>query len=376
MSLPNSDMEEQLRALNERVQQLQAENDRLKATEGVNVGASTSNGEETQASMRAEVSQNRFERYIYIPRERKCPRFSGKSADMPSVEDWVEEVRRSLEGRHMSPREQALFIYDHLDGEAKTEIKFRPASERNDPEKILTILVDIYGCSKSYIGLQKQFFHRRQLEGESLREYSHSLLSLMEIIKRQSPRPIANGDHLVRDQFIEYVRDSMLRRELKRTVRLNPNVPFLTIRSDAIRWVEEGEHGGLARTRAYSCDTQLEVVGEYRAASQAVTAQPSNELAELKECLKKQQAQLDMLLTHLSLGNKSPSTQGASLGQTAPSYPYDSFGRPICVRCKQPGHIARFCREGRGSNPVSRGGRFPDSGGSRSAGIPFKPQEN
>ncbi|XP_022518191.2 uncharacterized protein LOC111188716 [Astyanax mexicanus] len=372
--MSTSDMEEQFRALTERVQQLQAENDRLKVTEEVNVGASTRTGE-ARARIQSEGNQTRFERYVYIPRERKCPRFSGKSSDMLTVEDWVEEVRRSLEGRHMPPLEQALFVYDHLEGEAKTEIKFRPAIDKNDPERIFAILVDLYGCSQSYIGLQKQFFQRRQLDGESLREYSHSLLSLMEIVKRQSPRPITNADHLVRDQFIEHVRDGMLRRELKRTVRLNPDISFLAVRSDAIRWVEEGEHGAHTRTRAYSCDTQLEVVGECNIATQAVVPQPNREISELKECLKKQQAQLDLLLNHFSLANQPSPMNGASLGQAAPTYHYDPSGRPICVRCKKPGHIARFCREGRGSNHFSRGGRFQANMGTRVVSA-SEPQEN
>ncbi|KAI4874713.1 hypothetical protein NFI96_007692 [Prochilodus magdalenae] len=42
--------------------------------------------------------------------------------------------------------------------------------------------------------------------------------------------------------------------------RLFPLLP--SCRSEAIRWVEEGEHVGNPRTRAYSCDTQVEVVGE------------------------------------------------------------------------------------------------------------------
>ena len=144
MSVVEPQMEEQLRVLAERVQQLQADNDRLRATG--EAGSSASSNEEVRSNNPPDA-RSTFERYMYIPRERKCPRFSGKSTDDLTVEDWVEEVRRSLESRHMSPAEQALFIYDHLDGEAKTEIKFRPVSERNNPETLLSALLEIYGCS-------------------------------------------------------------------------------------------------------------------------------------------------------------------------------------------------------------------------------------
>ena len=37
-------------------------------------------------------------RYVYVPRERKCPKFTGKmSVDLLTVEQWIEEVRRCLE---------------------------------------------------------------------------------------------------------------------------------------------------------------------------------------------------------------------------------------------------------------------------------------
>ncbi len=152
------------------------------------------------------------ERYVYVPRERKCPRFSGKaSQDSLGEEDWIEEVRSSLTLCHMSDTEQDFFVFDLLEGEAKAEMKFRTPAERNTPENIFSILRETYGCSKSYIGQRTQFFQRKQMEGESLREYSHPLMSLIEAVKRRDPQCFANPDSVLRDQFIEHVRDNMLR---------------------------------------------------------------------------------------------------------------------------------------------------------------------
>lgn len=72
-----------------------------------------------------------------MPRERKCPRFSGKrSHEEVSVEEWVDEVRRSLAVGPVPKTEQALIVYDLLDGKAKAEVKFCPSSDRDDHEKI------------------------------------------------------------------------------------------------------------------------------------------------------------------------------------------------------------------------------------------------
>lgn len=228
MSTGGLSAEDQLKALTERIQQLQADNERLRASsaaEGLAGASSVGEGSTESTAAPASVTRERPERYVYLPRERKCPRFSGKSTDIL----FVEEARRSLEVCHMSRAEQALFLYDLLDGEAKNEIRFRPSSDRVDPEKILQILTEIYGCSQSFVSLQKQFFQRKQQEGESIREYSHALLSLMEAIKRRNARGILNPDALLRDQFIEHVRDGLLRRELKKSVRLNSDLSFLSI---------------------------------------------------------------------------------------------------------------------------------------------------
>ncbi|KAL2086104.1 hypothetical protein ACEWY4_017163 [Coilia grayii] len=244
----------------------------------------------------------------------------------------------------MSRAEQALFLYDLLDGEAKNEIRFRPSADRVDPDKILTILTETYGCAKSLVSLQQQFFQRKQKEGESIREFSHALLSLMEAVKRRDSTSILNSDALVRDQFIEHVRDGLLRRELKRSVRLNPEVTFLNIRSEAIRWTEDGERAGAPRPRAYSCDSQAQVVSERHVDSQAVAAKANDDLSDIKECLRKQQAQLDRMWQHInSISHPPPMQARGPSGPPRRPYRFQPDGRPICLRCNEPGHIARFC---------------------------------
>ena len=127
-----------------------------------------------------------------------------------SIEEWVDEVHASIRARHLGPLDQAYLMLDHLEGEAKDEIKYRSRVEREDPHKILSILRELYGCSKSYVALQESFFSRKQLEGESLQEYSHALLALMDRIQHCAPNVVFNSDVLVRDQFVEH--DSALRR--------------------------------------------------------------------------------------------------------------------------------------------------------------------
>lgn len=81
------------------------------------------------------------EKIVCVPRERKCPTFSGNAESSSSldVDDWIEEACASIRSRHLSIKENAIFLFDHLAGDARTKIKFRPHSDREDPERIFAI---------------------------------------------------------------------------------------------------------------------------------------------------------------------------------------------------------------------------------------------
>lgn len=76
----------------------------------------------------------------------------------------------------------------------------------------MTVLQGLYGYSKSYVSLQEDFFSRKQLEGESLQEYSHALYCVMEKVVASAPSKMSNSAVLLRDQFVENVNDSLRRK--------------------------------------------------------------------------------------------------------------------------------------------------------------------
>lgn len=271
------------------------------------------------------------ERLLYIPRERRCPVFRGRSG--VGIDEWVEEVNACVRARHLGSRDQADFMFDHLGGEAKDEIRYRPREAREDPEQIISILKDLYGCSTSYVALQEQFFSRKQLDGESLQEYSHALLSLMDKVKQTSPESVPQSDLLLRDQFVEHVIDSDLRRELKRLVRQTPGLSMLEVRAAAIRWEQEGRPSDVTRGRSYSvpslCAMQTSR-GQYIPSSPVNPA--SSEMAELRAMLLTQQEQINLLTQSLT------ALQGP-VRHVRPSRP----APVICRRCQKPGHYAREC---------------------------------
>ncbi|KAL2085708.1 hypothetical protein ACEWY4_019028 [Coilia grayii] len=324
-------LEDQVRALTELVNQLTADNQRLRGGER---SSTSSDSAQVPSSNVAGVTP--VERLVCVPRERKCPRFSGKmSVDNMSVQDWIEEASRSLAARPMPRLEQALFVYDLLDGEAKREIKFSPAADRNDPQKIFEILKQNFSCSKSVNALYRQFYQRRQFESESVREYSHVLMELMEHIQDKD-ESLDQSDRVLRDQFVEGLRNDKLQGELLDKISANQHLSFRDVRSEALDWLSRRAQT-TARPRAYSCNS-------YEADTNAVTVSTAPEFIELKECLRKQQAQLDAILTQLGQTQAPSSSTYRPLSAQSRPYQFQADGKPICLRCNKAGHIARFCR--------------------------------
>lgn len=63
----------------------------------------------------------------------------------------------------------------------------------------------------------------------SLQEFSHALLCLMERVKKNAPHDMPNTEILLRDQFVEYIFDTALLRELKHFVHEKPDSNLLDI---------------------------------------------------------------------------------------------------------------------------------------------------
>lgn len=138
-----------------------------------------------------------------------------------------------------------------------------------------------------------------------------------------------NSETLLRDQFVEYVLDSALRRELKQFVRQHPGATLLDVRGEAIRWEQEGMARN-PRGRSFSTSSGFQYV-VYGSTSSA-----GSELVELKEMLKRQQEQLDQLTHNVTLLQNAPRKFQSSTTAV-------NRGLVICRKCQQPGHYAREC---------------------------------
>lgn len=224
-----------------------------------------------------------------------------------------------------------------MEGKAKEEIRYWSRAEKEDPDKVIEILQELYGCPQPYVALQEAFFLRKQQEGESLLKFSIALMNLMERIKGRAPQGIFNADVLLRDQFVEHVCEGALLRELKQMIRHQPTATLIDVRKEAIMWEREGSAEApraLSFLLPFCGERPLGLSGTSCAViSDTRGGRVSNsELEELKEMLKQQQSQINQLTRSMAALQEPPGRN---------RFPCD--GVVICRRCQQPGHYAREC---------------------------------
>lgn len=103
-------MEDELQQLRAQVEQLHLENQRLSVVgqsgtggEGsASAGGISTSGSDVPASS-SDVLFPRREQAVYLPTERRCPKFSGSLvAGALSVEEWIEEARSCIRLRYLN----------------------------------------------------------------------------------------------------------------------------------------------------------------------------------------------------------------------------------------------------------------------------------
>lgn len=71
---------------------------------------------------------------------------------------WKEQIQNMLTLQRLSVGQQLHFILGVLEGEAKREVLAMTAEERDTPEKVFTLLMDLYGDNTPVAALRAQFF--------------------------------------------------------------------------------------------------------------------------------------------------------------------------------------------------------------------------
>ena len=109
-------------------------------------------------------------------------------------EDWQVEAKTALEVQGLTGKSAAKFILSHLDGIAKDEIKYTSETERDDAAKVFAILDEAFEDKLSGDMIVQKLYGRRQREGETLRQFSHGLMSLATRAMKKDTTCIADKE--------------------------------------------------------------------------------------------------------------------------------------------------------------------------------------
>ena len=260
------------------------------------------------------------------------------------LEDWITDATRAIRGQ--ADADAVDFLVYHLEGPAKDEVRLRPPTEWATPDDIFKVLRASFGEQLTATQALRKFFGRRQQEKETAQDFAHALMVLQARVERLDPSTAADKEKLLRDQFLDNLRDSTLRREVKRWARDHPEKRFNDVREEVQRWVDEDctpvRRAGTRETAAVTeeglaCDELRGGQNNQKAISELQNQQEAL-MVQIKEqgnLLAKQQELLVGLMSQME--RKPP-------------------GR--CYECDSPNHYRNRCpkRRGRssGQNDKSR----------------------
>ncbi len=285
--------------------------------------------------------------YVYIPREKQIVPYCGDaSKDCQTVDEFIEELERVIRVRGLSEEDQVDFILSHLRGSALDEVKLCVGEEDARPRELFAYLRDAFREKRTTPQLLHAFYARRQLDGEDLREYSHTLATMLNAALRQAPNAVPDVQLALRDQFVEGIRDSILRRELRKLVRDRPRVTLFEVREEALLWCAEERPRGtsVAKSRYLLGLGGEEGVGSTKGGASS----SSGDLNAVLQDVVKAVAQQGKAISELTNAVRNLTTQRTSVGSGRPQRAtfrprYTRDGQPICLRCEGMGHIARQC---------------------------------
>ena len=154
------------------------------------------------------------------------------------VSDWVKDCRLALDASYSSrmPGEQLSFVLQNLDGKREAKLHVQKDSNVDD---IFRLLIATFSGTKSYTEVQKKFYEHRQNLEESIRDFLYALNELMQKIEQVKLESVHNRNEVLRDHFINGIRDTILRHELKKSVNKMPALTFLDVRMIAMQWIDD-----------------------------------------------------------------------------------------------------------------------------------------
>ncbi len=169
--------------------------------------------------------------HVTVPHHVKLRKYSG----IERASDWIIEARAAI--KSVKETERVDYLYRHLEGEARDEVKFSDASLKRDAEAIFKILNTAFKDARSNAKIKQALFNRTQRPGESVRVFTRALLDLAD--RLSDARSVK--ELMLKEVLEENLRDDYVRRQCKSAHQSTPDMSFADLRQKAIDLAEDEE---------------------------------------------------------------------------------------------------------------------------------------
>ena len=154
---------------------------------------------------------------VKLSKFRGVPQVAGDLPLQERLDNFENYAHYNLDGS-----EKAQSLIDHWTGVAKAEILCTEESIRKDPNKQIEVLKSLFGTVESVQSLTAEFHIRKQLNYESLADYSRALTRIYRKMEKAAfstdERKALEQlrDSSLKDRFVTSTNQTWIKRELRR----------------------------------------------------------------------------------------------------------------------------------------------------------------
>ena len=265
-----------------------------------------------------------------------------------------------IKAQQLTAKHAAHYVTSSLSDHARSELKCHPEAVRDDAEKIFDVLRFCYGVKDSSNELLCRFVTRVQRHDESIEDYSHGLVEVMEMLKKHADE----RETMLKEQFMENVSDLHLRHELRKQNFQKQDMTFIELRKIAVCWSRDFKIPKSADTCVASISSEKPIDGllakiqnDLDNYKKDVTVMMNEQTKMLKSMIESHSKNSDMKRVSIptdndgsmyyTIMNNNAGTlrgqQGPIMFQNKKQQQYQSKNNVMCYNCRKIGHYAREC---------------------------------